>query len=293
MRAVQLTDAEIPEGIFPGAGPRRLDPGEAFGTLTGWLRQTIVDRRVPGLIMGLSGTDSILAFLACAKAFESLGRADRVIGIHYGAPFPPPEKTAAEVERIVAMSPSYRWVARSIVPWLKAAAPGATVMTDSSIDYNDDYQRWAALFRASLNGALRTEPLPEGENYWVVGTRNATEKALGAYSNVSGAVSLQPLLPLWKSEILQLCAWLGVPRQAIEKSRQVDCDCGRFDIAANNIEAVDFVLMARQGLLSRRWLAENIAPDLLPQLESFVDTQIAYAGFKKEIPYTPPAGLFA
>jgi len=289
MPALPQREAEALED----SGPRRLDPASTFQALTGWLRQTILDRRVPGLIMGISGTDSILAFLVCAKAFESLGRPQRVVGIHYGAPFPPPEKTLAEVERIVAMSPSYRWVARSIVPWLQVQAPGATVTTDSSIDYNDDYQRWAALFRASLNGALRTEPLPEGENYWVVGTRNATEKALGAYSNISGAVSLQPILPLWKSEILQLCNWLGVPRQAIEKSRQVDCDCGRFDIAANNIEAVDFVLMARQGLVSRSWLEENIAPALLPQLESFVDNQIAYASFKKEIPYTPPAGLFA
>lgn len=277
----------------PAPHPRVLDPAKTFSALVGWVRQLAVDRDVPGLILGISGTDSILAYLVCSRAFETLGRADRVVGIHYGAPFPPENKTPEEVRRIVAMSPSYRWVARTIVPWLQAQSGGALVSTDSSIDYNDDYQRWAALFRASLNGALRTEPLPAGQNYWVVGTRNATEQALGAYSNISGAVSVQPILHLWKSEILRLCAFLGVPRQAIEKSRQVDCDCGRFDIAANNIEQVDAVLMQRQGLLPREYLESNIAPSLLRQLESFVDQQVAYARFKKEIPYMPPAGLLA
>ena len=273
------------------AGPRTIDPAKTFQGLVSWMRQLIIDRDVPGLMLGVSGTDSILAYLVCARAFESLGRGERVVGLHYGAPFPPENKTPDEVARIVSMSPSYRWVARSIVPWLQAQSKGALCSTDSSIDFNDDYQRWAALFRASLNGALRTEPLPPGENYWVVGTRNATEKALGSYSNVSGAVSVQPLQHLWKSEILTLCAWLGVPRQAIEKSRQVDCDCGRFDIAANNIEQVDWVLMQRQGLVSQEWLQRNVAESLLAQLESFVDNQVAYARFKKEIPYTPPASL--
>jgi hypothetical protein len=224
---------------------------------------------------------------AAARAFEKLGRPDRVMGIHYGGVFPPREKTAEEAARIVSINPSYRWVAREVVPWLRAQVPDAQVLVDDSIDFTCDYQRWASLFRSSLSGASRTEMLDGGNHYWVVGTRNATEEALGTYSNISGAVSLQPLVNLWKSDVLAICRALGVPQLAIDKSRQVDCDCGRYDLAADHIEEVDMVLKARVGLVPAETLARSMDAELLARLQAFVEQQIAYAGFKKEIPYRP------
>lgn len=269
------------------AMPRRLDAAASFAGLVGWLQELAVQRNAPGFVVGISGTDSLLAFLACARAMAALGKGDRVLGIHYGAVFPPADKSAEEVARIVGINPSYRWVARSIVPWLQAQAPEARVVTDDSIDYTDDHARWAALFRASLHGVLRTEQLGEGQGYWVVGTRNATEQALGTYSNLSGAASLQPLVHLWKSEVLQLCSTLNVPQLAIDKSRQVDCDCGRYDLAADHIDEVDAILMVRAGQLDQHWLHENMPAELLTKLQAFVEQQIAYAAFKREIPYMP------
>lgn len=263
------------------------DPVAAFVDIVDWIATLARDKNAPGMIVGISGTDSILAFLACAKAFEKIGRGDRVLGIHYGSVFPPADKTAADIERIVSINPSYRWVARTMVPWLQAQAPQAQVVVDDSIDFTCDHSRWAALFRSSLNGASRTEMLDSADHYWVVGTRNATEQALSTYSNLSGAVSLQPLINLWKSDILKIWAAMGVPQLALDKSRQVDCDCGRYDLAADHIDEVDMILQARQGLIPAAHLAE-IAPDLLAKLEEFVTTQIAYAGFKSLIPYCPP-----
>lgn len=271
--------------------PRQIAPARSFEALVDWCCRLIAEKNCPGLIVGISGTDSILSFMIAATAFQRLGRGDRVVGMHYGAAFPPEGKTAAEIDKIVDMNPSYRWVARVIVPWLQKAMPQAQVMTDSGIDHTDDYQRWAALFRASLNGAMRTEPLADGQNYWVMGTQNATERALGTYSNMSSAASLQPLAHLWKSEILKICQWLDVPQLAIDKSRQVDCDCGRFDLAADHIEEVDAILMARAGQLSPAYLAAHIAPELLARLQAFVDEQLGYGGFKKQIPYIPDADL--
>lgn len=271
--------------------PRTIDPLHTFDALVAWLRDLAAEKEAPGFIVGVSGTDSILAFLACAKAMAALGKPGRVLGVHYGAPFPPPDKTPEMIAHLLNVNPSYRWFARVVMPWLQEQAPEAELIVDSSIDYTDDYQRWASLFKKSLSGALRTEPLPAGQNYWVVGTRNATEQALGAYSNISAAASVQPLMPLWKSEIMKICTALGVPTLALEKSRQVDCDCGRFDIAADHIDEVDMVLMARTGLLGRAALERAISAPLLKKLEDFVSEQIAAAHFKKEIPYTPPPGI--
>lgn len=262
------------------------DPLARFNGLVAWVKDLIVSKKMPGAIVGISGTDSILAFLICARAFAELGKADRVLGVHYGAPFPPADKTPEQLEKILSVNPSYRWVARSIVPWLRDKAPGAIVTVDDSIDFTDDHQRWASLMRSALSGASRTEMLDAANCYWVVGTRNATEQALGTYSNISGAVSLQPLIGLYKSDILKICAGLGVPQLAIDKSRQVDCDCGRYDLAADHIDEVDLLIKLRAGEVAAE--AVNIDADLREKLEAFIDQQCDYAGFKTQIPYCPP-----
>ena len=262
------------------------DPLAQFNGLVAWVKDLIVSKKMPGAIVGISGTDSILAFLICARAFVELGKADRVLGVHYGAPFPPADKTPEQLEKILSVNPSYRWVARSIVPWLRDKAPGTIVTVDDSIDFTDDHQRWASLMRSALSGASRTEMLDATNCYWVVGTRNATEQALGTYSNISGAVSLQPLIGLYKSDILKICAGLGVPQLAIDKSRQVDCDCGRYDLAADHIDEVDLLIKLRAGEVAAE--AVSIDADLREKLEAFIDQQCDYAGFKTQIPYCPP-----
>jgi NH3-dependent NAD+ synthetase len=266
-----------------------LDPVEPFREHVTWVRDEIgIKRNAPGLIMGISGTDSILTFLICAEAFNQLGKAHRIIGIHYGEDFPPADKTPEQIEKLLSLSSGYRWVSRIVMPWLRDKASEAQLIVDNSIG-NDDTLRWADLFRRSLNGADKTRPLPNGENYWVVGTRNATEQALGSYSNISGAVSVQPIIDIWKSDVLKICAALGVPQIAIDNSRQVDCDCGRFDIAAAHIDEIDKILQARLGLIAADWPKENLPDELRSKLETFIDEQKTYAGFKNEIPYSPTA----
>ncbi len=269
--------------------PRSIDPARTFDSLVDWTARLVAERDAPGLIMGISGTDSALAFLVCARAMERLGRGDRVMGVHYGAPWPPPGRSEAAVRGMLAMAPNFAWEQRSLMPHLAGSAPQARLVVDGSFDYRSDPHRWADLLRRSLNGALATQPLVREGTYWVVGTRNATEEALLTYSNASRIASLQPLVHLWKGEVLQLCAWLGIPRIAMERSRQVDCDCGRFELAASHIEAVDAILMARTGLIDADWPDRNIDADVLPALRAFVEEQIAYAGFKREIPYRPGA----
>lgn len=268
------------------AGKASQDPQARYGDLVAWMKSLIVDKHMPGAIIGISGTDSILAFLVCAQAFAELGKPERVLGVHYGAPFPPDDKSAEQLAKILSVNPSYRWVARVVVPWLRAKAPGAQVVVDGSIDFTDDYQRWAALMRSALSGAARTEMLDAANCYWVVGTRNATEQALGTYSNISAAVSVQPLIGLYKSQVLALCADVGVPQMAIDQSRQVDCDCGRYDLAADHVEEVDMLIRLRRGELAEG--AVLMERGLREKLEAFIDQQCDYAGFKTQIPYCPP-----
>lgn len=265
-----------------------------FDALVDWCVELIEREKAPGFLVGISGTDSIVAFMVCARAFEKLGRPDRVVGIHYGLPFPPTNRNAGEIDRILAASPSYRWVSRIIVPWLREQVPGSTIVVDDSIDVASDHARWAALFTKAINNAPDKDVYDGESALWVVGTRNATEDALGTYSNISSAVSLQPLLRLWKTEIIEICEWLGVPSIAIEHSRQADCDCGRFDLAAAHIPEIDIILQERlrpQRNTKAIELQKSLKPEVWSRLVAFVAEQVSSGGFKKRIPYLPPESL--
>lgn len=263
--------------------PRIIDSEAAFEALVSWLHdEVIVRQRAPGFLIGLSGTDSIVTFLAASKAFEKAGKPGRVLGVH----FAPSDDFLYDHPE----SETHLWFSDLVIPWLKEQAPGAEIIVDTSIDWRCDGLRWGYLMDLSIvsNGKRRMIRLPE-EQYWVVGTRNRTEDVLLNYSNVSMAVSLQPLIHLWKSEVLQISKHLGVPDIAIDKSCETDCICGREALAANHIKEVDALLQARNDCSTWESAFTN---ELYVRLDKFIEAQIAKNGFKKTLPYTPDPYVF-
>jgi NH3-dependent NAD+ synthetase len=228
----------------------------------------IVKQHAPGLVIGLSGTDSILAFLICAKAFQRIGRPERLVGIHYGTDY-------GEAE------------------WLRSQAPGSPILIDSTIAEDNDGLRWGSLMEFSVRDPHTQELRSANDRFWVVGTMNKTESVLLNFSNLSQSVSVQLLAELWKSEILELCRYLGVPMSTIAKSCQADCACGRDDFAAAHIPELDWVLMAQRGTLAPAFLQKHMPSALRVQLESYAKTQIESAAFKRDIPYRPSLATVA
>jgi len=257
--------------------PRIIDPAQTFEALVNWFASY---KWAPGFLVGLSGTDSLVAFCAAATALERLGQGHRMMGVHFAPSedflYDHPE---AEV---------HLWFANEVVPWLRNKFPNAEIVIDSSIDWRADGQRWGALMDLSVvsNDRKRMTRLPE-DQYWVVGTRNRTEDVLLNYSNASMAVSLQPLIHLWKSEILQLSEYLDVPKIAVVKSCETDCICGRMRLPAMHIREVDLLLMTECNELSEKYVVDKIPEDLRLQLTKFINSQVNKHLFKKHIPYTP------
>ena len=251
--------------------PRRLDAGATFDKIVTWVHdELIVARRAPGLVVGISGTDSVVAFLAAAEAFARTGRPERAVGVHFADPSVP------------------SWFTEEVIPWLHNQAPGARVLIDGSIDHRRDGLRWGALVEWSvvenvLTGHLRA---PE-ERFWLTGTRNRTESMLGTYSNASIAASVQPLVQLWKSEILDICRTLNVPPRAITESCTADCACGRDQLPALHIPEVDALLMERAGELGPEYARATIPPEIRKVLNKYIDEQLSATSFKSQIPYVP------
>jgi len=236
--------------------PLSLDPEKAFKSLVEWT--TSIARSSPGFVMGLDGTDSILTFLICSKAFERLGRSDRLVGIHYGRAYEPSD-------------------------WLSKFGQVELVQLTSDPNYLADSKYWAAL----QNYALK-DWQPE-KHFWVTGTRNRTEDVLYRYSNASMIASVQPIVGLWKTEVLELCDYLGVPKSISERSREVPACLGcRDEFAAKNIDKIDHLLMVRCGLLDPTFVAGYD-----PRLTEYIDEQIEKNSFKVKIPYRPEAELLS
>lgn len=259
-----------------------INPVWTFDTLVEWFYTLLEQEKAPGFLIGLSGTDSLVTFMAAAKACEKFGRPDRIMGVHFAPSedflYDHPE---AEV---------HLWFQETLIPWLKNKFPKAEIIVDTSIDWRCDGLRWGYLMDLSVvsNDRKRIMRLPE-EQYWVVGTRNRTEDVLLNYSNASKAVSLQPIIHLWKSEILQLSDYLGIPRIAIDKSCETDCICGRLALPARHIHEVDALLKIRNGEPVREY---EMPGDLKQQLTKFIEAQITKNSFKKNIPYVPDRLVF-
>lgn len=261
--------------------PRVINPAETFTALVQWFQNEIlIQKNAPGFLIGLSGTDSLVAFCAASKALELVDKADRMLGVHFAPSedflYDHPE---AEV---------HLWFQEQVVPWLKNFSPNSKIEIDTSIDWRYDGLRWGKLMDLSVvtENKTRTMRLPE-EQYWVVGTRNRTENTLLNYSNASTCVSLQPLIHLWKSEILEISKHLGIPEIAIAKSCETDCICGRDRLASNHIKEVDLMLMASNFELSKNYIINNVEPSVSIQLKYFINSQIKSGLFKKQIPYMP------
>lgn len=275
----------------PPRSPRKIDPARTFDSLVQWIGDTARQQHAPGLIVGISGTDSILTFLACARAFEKLGKPGRVLGVHFAHQAASATTTSATTPAATppVMSDEFNLVARDIFPWLRQQAPQAQLEMDTTLAVSDDNKRWGHLFSRAVRDTAADVSLSHNF-YFPVGTRNATEDHLGNYAQASKAVSMLPLVDLFKSEVLEICAHLGVPQSALDRSRMIDCACGRFDVQADHLQELDQVIMTRMGLLDKSYLT-TMPKDVLQKVVNFYVEERARNEFRNRTPYRPSSSL--
>lgn len=88
------------------------------------------------------------------------------------------------------------------------------------------------------------------ENAWLVGSRNRSEHVFGTFSLASRAATFLPIAGVWKSDVMRLCAEVGVPDSIVQSSRKADPACGRpAELAEIGLESVDLFLKVKAGEL--------------------------------------------
>ena len=161
-----------------------------------------------GLLVPLSGgSDSALIFWLLNQAFP----ANKIIGVHIGDNL----RCRQWFESIGTV----RLVAKPTL----SAGQDAEVM------------RWATVQSLCVN-----------ERRWLVGSRTRTEEALGTFSYASCVATYLPLASILKSEVMELCALVGVPEEILASSRRADPDCGRPQAMAEiPLEQIDIFLRVK------------------------------------------------
>ena len=198
-----------------------------------------------GLLIPISGgSDSALCFWLCNQAYS-----DRTLGIFFG-------------DRLRCSA------------WFEGQGRFEVMPPPEGVSSRQrELQRWAILLDRGLM-----------EMRWLVGSRNRTEEVFGTYSLASRLATFLPLAGLWKSEVMDLCEFVGIPREITESSRKADPDCGRSrELSEVPLEKIDLFLKVKTGELSQVALSA-LTPDQIRYLNGIYH----YNQFKKTLPMRGP-----
>ena len=182
--------------------------------LVGFLRKEVHRVGFEKVVLGLSG--GVDSSLAAALAAKALGPAN-VVGVSMPYRLSNPQSLADA--RAVAQRFGIQLRVLEITPQIDAYFEGDPDADESRRGNKMARERMTILYDQS-----------SAENALVVGTSNKTELLLG-YGTIFGdmASALNPLGDLYKSQVWQLAAHVGVPEQVIRKPPSADLWEGQSD----------------------------------------------------------------
>jgi len=182
--------------------------------LVGFIRDEIAKSGMRRCVIGLSG--GIDSALSAYLSAEALGP-ENVLVVR----MPYKSSSAAGLDDAQAVIDALG---------LPALTIPITSMADALIDQFPDM---SAVRRGNIMARLRMVTLYDQSVAWgglVMGTSNKTEFLLG-YSTIYGdsGVALQPIADLYKCQVRQLAADLGVPQAILDKAPSADLWVGQTD----------------------------------------------------------------
>ena len=233
--------------------------------IRGQLGQAGFERAVLGLSGGVDS--ALVAYLVA----EAIG-ADRLMCVLM------PYRTS---------SPASRVDAEEVVRRLGCASELVDIspMVDGFYDEGSDA---SAVRRGNFMARMRMAVLYDRSVTFgglVVGTGNKTESLIG-YTTVFGdsACAFNPVGDLYKSQVRQLSAAIGVPAEIITKAPSADLWPGQTDEAEAGFSYPELDRLLFWQIDKRRSVDEVIALGFAPELVERVSRMVAGAEFKRQVP---------
>ncbi len=249
------------------------DPQKAADECIAFLRQTFTQTKKETAVMGLSGgIDSSVAFILAIRA---LG-AERVVPmlLPYGGLGTQGILDAMELVTSVSFP-----LARIVRIDIKKVVD--TLVIDPSAD---------VLRRGNIMARVRMIFLfdqAKKKNGLVVGTENKTEHLLGYYTRFGdNASDVEPIIHLYKTEVISLAKYLKIPQSIIVKKPSADLWPGQTDEAELGApyEQIDAVLACvEKGIIKPTDITQKTGIDSV--VVTRVLNTISQNAYKQHVPY--------
>ena len=233
--------------------------------IRGQLRQAGFERAVLGLSGGIDS--ALVAYLVA----EAIG----------------PERLLAVLMPYRTSSPASRADAETVVARLGCAS--ALVDISPMVDaYFVDEPDAVPVRRGNYMARMRMAALYDRSATWgglVVGTGNKTEGLIG-YTTIHGdnACAFNPIGDLYKSQVRQVAAAMGVPDQVIRKAPSADLWPGQTDEGESGFSYPELDRLLFWRIDKRRSRDEVVAMGFDAELVDRVDRMVAGSEFKRQVP---------
>jgi NAD+ synthase len=243
--------------------------------IRGQLRQAGFERAVLGLSGGIDS--ALVAYLVA----EAIG-AERLHSVlmPYRTSSPASRGDAEEVVRRLGCSAEVVEISAMVDGYFGAdGRPGAA--GPEGLDAS-------ALRRGNFMARMRMSVLYDRSVTWgglVVGTGNKTESLIG-YTTLFGdqACAFNPIGDLYKSQVRQLSAAIGVPEAIIRKAPSADLWPGQTDESEAGFSYPELDRLLFWRIDKRRSLEECVALGYERAMVERVDRMVAGAEFKRQVP---------
>ena len=233
--------------------------------IRGQLRQAGFERAVLGLSGGIDS--ALVAYLVA----EAIG----------------PEHLLCVLMPFRTSSPASRADAAEVVLLLgcQSEIVEITPMVDGFYGPDSDA---SALRRGNFMARMRMSVLYDRSVTWgglVVGTGNKTESLIG-YTTIFGdsACAFNPVGDLYKSQVRQLAAAIGVPDRIIRKAPSADLWPGQTDEAEAEFSYPELDRLLFWRIDKRRSVDEVVTMGFSRTLVERIDRMVAGAEFKRQVP---------
>ncbi len=257
------------QAVFELPDELAIDTGIARRVIGDFIRGQLGQAGFERTVLGLSGgIDSALVAYLIAEAIG----AERLLCVLM------PYRTSSAASRTDA---------EEVVRRLGCAAEVVDISPMVDGFYGADTDA-SPLRRGNFMARMRMAVLYDRSVTWgglVVGTGNKTESLIG-YTTIFGdsACAFNPVGDLYKSQVRQLSAALGVPARIIEKAPSADLWPGQTDEAEAGFSYPELDRLLFWRIDKRRSVDEVVALGFSRELVERVDRMVAGAEFKRQVP---------
>jgi NAD+ synthase len=272
-----MTDAGVPMFVLPDE--LAIDTGVARTVIAAFIRGQLRQAGFERAVLGLSGgiDSALVAYLVA----EAIG-AERLLCVLMPYRTSAPESRADAEEVVRRLGCASELV--DISPMVDGYYGSDGVAGSSGPEGLDA----APLRRGNFMARMRMSVLYDRSVTWgglVVGTGNKTETLIG-YTTLFGdsACAFNPIGDLYKSQVRQVAAAIGVPEAIIRKAPSADLWPGQTDETEAGFSYPELDRLLFWRIDKRRAVDEVVAKGFERSMVERVDRMVAGSEFKRQVP---------